>query len=195
MRDPEREKGYAIVILKPDSVRDGLEANMIQDLRRAEIEVLWGKYWQVPSEAVSLIYPKEVGKSTYSSTKRALTFGPSLILLVRGTDIYNHLTVVKGKMDKGGIRGRYCEKSKEELIEMGYSGKRLQDRLAENRLHSADDLQETIIVCSLCMTSFDKRQIREIAPDFYETCSELSQSLAPNGEDMKGAVCPLLSPF
>lgn len=171
MKDLKKE--YAMIILKPDSIRDNLEFNMIQDLKEAGIKVLWGKYWEIPPCVVSLIYPKEVGKNTYSSTKRALTFGPSLVLLVRGINIYDRLTIIKGKMDKGGIRGKYCEKRKKELIDMGYAGQKLQDRLAENRLHTADNFEETIIIYSLCVSFPDKEQIKKNAPDFYELCNKL----------------------
>jgi len=66
----------------------------------------------IEPEMVSTIYPKEVSKTTHSSTVKTLTFGPSFILIVKDTDVYELMIKIKGEMDKEGIRHKYCQKSK-----------------------------------------------------------------------------------
>lgn len=165
---------YGIAIIKPDSVRDGLESKIIQDLADAGLEIVWTKYWQIQPAMVPLIYPKEVGKPTYSSTVKAIAFGPSVVVLVKEpshVDIWTHLKKVKGKMNTDGIRHKYCDKTKAQLVLMGYEGERLQDKLAENRLHTADSLEEVSIILSLCLLKSERRQLEMIAPDLWSKLS------------------------
>ncbi len=53
-------------------------------------------------------------------------------------------------MNAGGIRNRFRYHSKDELILMGYKGLSLQDKLAENRLHTPNDAEEAATILALC---------------------------------------------
>ncbi len=66
------------------------------------------------------------------------------------TDIWEVLRQLKGRMDTGGIRKRFCYHSKDELVLMGYKGLSLQDKLAENRLHTPDDAEGAATILALC---------------------------------------------
>ncbi|OGZ04389.1 MAG: hypothetical protein A2430_01735 [Candidatus Liptonbacteria bacterium RIFOXYC1_FULL_36_8] len=162
------KKEYGVVIIKPDSVRDGLEGSIVQDLVNAGVVTVLGKYWTIKPEMVPVIYPKEVTKITYSSTLKAITSGPLFILIVKSPNVYEFLAKTKGKMDKGGIRHKYCWKSKQELINEGYAGQELQDKLAENRLHTSDTIEETLAVLSICLSTRETEELRDLAPDLYE---------------------------
>jgi nucleoside diphosphate kinase len=144
---------YGLVILKPDSVRDGLENNIIRCLEEGGLEIVWKKYWQIRPEVAHIIYPKEVAEPTYSSKVKAITFGLSMVIVVKNltnTDIWEILRKLKGRMDTGGIRNRFRYHSKDELILMGYKGLSLQDKLAENRLHTPDDAEQAAAILALC---------------------------------------------
>jgi nucleoside diphosphate kinase len=144
---------YGLVILKPDSIRDGLENNIIRCLEEGGLEIVWKEYWQIRPEVAHIIYPKEVAEPTYSSRVKAITFGLSMVIVVKNltnTDIWEALRKLKGRMDMGGIRKRFCYHSKDELILMGYKGLSLQDKLAENRLHTPDDSERAAAILALC---------------------------------------------
>ena len=144
---------YGLVILKPDSIRDDLENNIIRCLEEGGLKIIWREYWQIRSEVAHIIYPKEVAEPTYSSRVKAITFGLSMVVVVKNltnTDIWEVLQKLKGRMDAGGIRKRFCYHSKNELILMGYKGLSLQDKLAENRLHTPDNAERAAAILALC---------------------------------------------
>lgn len=144
---------YGLVILKPDTVRDSLEDDIIRCLEEGGLEIVWRAYWQIRPETAQIIYPKKVMDPTYSSIARAISFGPAMVIVVRhstNTDIWELLRQLKGRMDTGGIRNRFRHYSRAELILMGYEGQSLQDKLAENRLHTPDDAEEAAAVLALC---------------------------------------------
>lgn len=145
---------YGLVILKPDSVRDGLENDIIGCLEEGGLEIVWKAYWQIRPEIAQIIYPKEVLDPTYSSRIKAISFGPSMVTVVKSstnTDIWEVLRQLKGRMDTDGIRKKFCYHSKDELILMGYDGLSLQDKLAENRLHTPDDAEGAATILALCL--------------------------------------------
>lgn len=144
--------GYGVAILKPDSVRDGLELEILQCLSEGGLEIVWCAYWNISPNITHTIYPSEVSKSTYLSTVHALTFGPAMLVIVKTlteADVWDVLRQLKGKMDTGGIRHRFCFKNKGQLIVEGLTGRDLQDRLAENRLHTPDSMDEALDILRL----------------------------------------------
>ena len=70
--------------------------------------------------------------------------------LTNNADIWEVLRKLKGRMDTGGIRNKFRYHSKDELILMGYKGLSLQDKLAENRLHTPDDAEQAAAIVALC---------------------------------------------
>ena len=144
---------YGLVILKPDSIRDSLENDIIRSLEEGGLEIVWKEYWQIRPEIVQTIYPKKMAEPTYFSIARAISFGPSMIIVVKNStnaDIWEVLRQLKGRMDTDGIRKKFCYHSKSELMLMGYEGLPLQDKLAENRLHTPDDAEEAVAILALC---------------------------------------------
>lgn len=162
------DKEYAAIIIKPDSIRDLLEGNIMQDLLDFEIEIIWRNYRKLSEGFVGLIYKKYMDNPIFPSAVKAMVNGLSLVILARGENIYGRLPEIKGKMNTGGIRLKYKIKSKEELVSAGYTGRELQDILAENRLHTAENVEETIMICALYMASYDKDQLAAIAPEIYQ---------------------------
>jgi|GEM_PF-5552473 len=144
---------YGLVILKPDSIRDSLENDIIRCLEEGGLEIVWKEYWQIRPEIVQRIYIKEAADPIYSSRVRAISFGPSMVVIVKNpinTDIWEVLRQLKGRMDTDGIRKKFCSYSKSELILMGYDGQSLEDKLAENRLHTPDDAEGAATILALC---------------------------------------------
>lgn len=144
---------YGLVVLKPDSIRDGLENDIIRCLEEGGLEIVWKEYWQIRPEIVRTIYPKKVAEPTYFSIARAISFGPSMIIVVKNptnADTWEVLRQLKGRMDTDGIRKKFCYHSKDELMLMGCEGLPLQDKLAENRLHTPNDAEEAVTILALC---------------------------------------------
>jgi len=144
---------YGLVILKPDSIRDSLENDIIRCLEERGLEIVWKEYWQIRPEIVQMIYPKEAVDPIYSSRVRAISLGLSMVIVVKNpinTDIWEVLRQLKGRMDTDGIRKKFCYHTKDELILMGYDGLSLQDKLAENRLHTPDDAEGAATILALC---------------------------------------------
>lgn len=103
-----------------------------------------------------------VQKPFYPALVHNMTFGPVLLLLVAGTDVYDVLTMAKGmfrskdgQIEKSGLRLKYQGPSRQELVELGYEGERLLFRLFEYRIHTCDNLKETLAICKLLLSEGD----------------------------------------
>jgi len=53
-------------------------------------------------------------------------------------------------------------------MDEGYTGQRLQDKLAENGLHTSDTIEETISVLSIYLSAREIEGIKIVAPEIYE---------------------------
>jgi nucleoside diphosphate kinase len=157
---------YAAVLIKPDAIRDILEEAIIRDLRaEANVRIIFRKYWFVQKQMVGIIYPDWISKPEFPSMTHNMLQGQSLLLIAKGeSDIYTTLKRVKGKMNQGGLRLKYRTKSIEEWGSLGFSGEGLKNKIAENRIHSTDTIDETVALCSLAMSSADVKELTEIAP-------------------------------
>lgn len=157
---------YAVVLIKPDAIRDLLDEMILRDLQEGACVIpIFRKLWKVDEPTARLIYPAWINRSEFPSMVRNITQDASLFVIVRGgNSIYEELTRVKGKMNKGGLRLKYRTHSIEEWQEMGYSGRELQNKIAENRLHTTDNLEETIDLCVLAMSYYDINTIEQVAP-------------------------------
>lgn len=157
---------YAVVLIKPDAIRDVLEELILRDLREGTgITFVFRKFWRVTEKLAKLIYSAWEEKSEFPSMVHNITRDNSLFIVVRGDNtIYESLTGVKGKMNQGGLRLKYRTRSIEEWQALGYSGRELQNKIAENRLHTTDDFNETVFLCDLAMNHHDLAVIEVIAP-------------------------------
>jgi len=157
---------YAVVLIKPDAIRDVLEEMILRDLREEALVVpVFRKFWKVTEDLAKLIYSAWVERPKFPSMVHNITRGNSLFVVVRGDKtLYELLTRVKGKMNQGGLRLKYRTRSIEEWQALGYSGRELQNKIAENRLHAADDFDETVFLCNLAMNHQDLATIELTAP-------------------------------
>ena len=175
--DIPSKKQYAIVLITPDSIRDGLEGKIVEDLIAAvPIEVLWKKYWQIDrTEVVLSIYPTLLEKSAYPSLIRTMTLGECIVILVRGPeDVYDRLRSIKGSFRYDGksvvvtgLRQKYKTWSEAEIEYLGIKSTAALDKIFEHRLHTTDNLEETISLSSLCMNPAEIESLRIIAPELH----------------------------
>lgn len=161
---------FAVVLIKPDALRDFLEEPILRDLRaETGMSIIFRKMWLVTRELTKLLYPAWVNRSEFSAMVNNITQGNSLFLIVAGgPDIYGSLIRAKGKMNKGGLRLKYRTFSVEELEAMGYEGNSLRNKAAENRLHTTDDFADTVYLCNLALSSNDLSVIEHIAPRLFQ---------------------------
>lgn len=164
----------AVAIIKPDSTRDFLDEMLIEDISNTGLKVISRKLCKLDENAIKYIYPEKISDPVYPSAVRAMVFGQAMILLIEGENVYARLKQVKGKMDKNGIRHKYCTHTVEDLKAAGYEGRRLQDRLAENRFHSSDTLEESALILVHCMCYKDREFLKDIAPQLYETTRKIT---------------------
>jgi nucleoside diphosphate kinase len=153
----------AAVIITADSVRDGVDKHIKQDLaEQFGFRLVFEKICQIIQPQVAEIYPNLVREEFFSALVHNLTLGPSILLLYEGDDIFVELKKAKGifklnglSIDKTGLRLKYQGPSSADLIKSGYQGQLFLNRLFEFRLHTADNLLETISLCKLLLSSED----------------------------------------
>lgn len=146
------------IIIKLDAFLDNVDWLVIKDFIEAGVQVIWGKYVQIPEEAVRYLYADQTMKPFYSSIVRSITIGTSLILVAVIDDI-SRLRKIKGVPGISGIRGKYCL-SKEALASTGLSGENLEDKVSENRIHTPDSLEETAIILQMFFTDQEIKTIK-----------------------------------
>jgi nucleoside diphosphate kinase len=146
------------IIIKPDAFSDNIDRLVIMDLVEAGIKVVWEKHIQIPEEAVRYLYADQTMKPFYSSIVRSITIGTSLILVAVIDDI-SRLRKIKGVPGISGIRGKYCL-SKEALLSTGLSGKNLEDKVSQNRIHTPDSFAETAIILQMFFTDQEIEMIK-----------------------------------
>lgn len=158
---------YAIVLIKPDAIRDTLDTMIIQDLKDGtSIDIVFLKYQRITETMARYIYPTWITRYEFPSMVYNITQGSSLFIIVKGNEyIYESLRTVKGKMNEGGLRLKYRTRSIEDWQRLGYSGRELQNKIAENRLHTTDNFQETVFLCALILESRDIAILGSLVPN------------------------------
>jgi len=148
---------YAVVLIKPDAVNDILDGLILQDIQnQTGATPIFRKFWKITEESVELIYPRWIDRPEFPSMVHNLTFGESLLIVVSGEDdLYKSLRQVKGRTNVSGLRLKYRLRSNDEWKALGYSGESLRRRIGKNRLHTTDDFEETVKLCSLALTCRD----------------------------------------
>ncbi len=158
----------AAAIIKPDAVREILDRQIIDDIESSGLHVIGWMSVNIPESMAPQIYPDKVNDPLFSSTTWAITSGPSILLLVEGNDTHKRLSTLKGKMNTHGIRHKYNVYSREKLEAMGYEGKKLYDKLFENRIHTPDDQNETDKLLSLLLTPQQVEGLRFKHPELHD---------------------------
>lgn len=144
---------YAAILIKADAVRDSLEPLILQEVQeKTGVIIVFRRYWRLQEHHIRALYPLWVDRPVFPQMVRNLLQGPSLLCLAKGEDIHRRLTKAKGKMDRGGIRFQYRTHSKEEWEAMRLSEGQVRQKMAENRIHTTDDEEETALMLSLCLT-------------------------------------------
>ncbi len=155
----------AVIVIKPDSVRDILERSIVFDLMQTvDFDILLAKYHQFTEAQIRIMYPTWVNKSVFRYMVRNYLIGPSLILLVKGKNVSQSINDLKGKMNiGGGIRHKYKRYSVEEMERLNFSDEEINIRKSENRIHSTDYITEAWdILTQTC----NARELIEISHHF-----------------------------
>lgn len=168
MSNESEKREIAAAIIKPDAVREILDRQIEKDIESAGLHIIGWMSVNIPESKVPQIYPDKVGDPLFSSTTWAITSGPSILLLVEGEDSHKKLSALKGKMNTHGIRHKYNVYSREKLEEMGYEGKRLYDKLFENRIHTPDNQDESDKLLSLLLTPQQVEGLRTKHPELHD---------------------------
>ena len=148
------------VLITPDSVRDKIDHLLLADLTTAlKATVIFEKYLLVAQTDVESIYPRLVKRCFFSALVHNMSFGPSLFVVFNGEELFSRIKAIKGKselisgkMFHTGLRLKYLGESLNQLVEKGYKGKQLFYRLFEFRLHTTDNMEETVKLCSLVLS-------------------------------------------
>ncbi len=165
----------AAVILKPCTIRDVLDGNIICDMEESGFEIGYRKMWKFESEDVKSIYPNQQNKPIFPFAVHALTHGPSMVVVTEGIDVYQRLTKFKGKMNTSGVRNKYRRyQGEEELRQQGYRGVALGNKLAENIIHTPDNYGETLVICALAFRLSDRQNLTDRYPQLVRDLQKAS---------------------
>jgi nucleoside diphosphate kinase len=158
--------GYVAVLIKPDAIRDVLDEMILHEIiSKTSAIPIFRKLWKITQEEARLIYPDWIENPKFPSISYNITQGYSLFVLVMGSiKIHQELIRIKGKMNKGGIRLKFRTHSIEEWKALGYHDQGLSNKIAENRLHTTDNIEETIRLSSLIMDHNDIAYIEKSHP-------------------------------
>ncbi len=173
---------YVALVITPDSIRDGLEYAILTDIFTAvTAEILWTKEWYITTpDTVLKIYPNLPGRISFASVIKTMMLGKCLVLLLRGICLYQQLKEVKGRIAfvgehvmVTGLRHKYRNWTDQELITLGCTSQTALDKIFEFRLHTTDTLQETALLCTMCMSEKDYIWLHTTAPPLYKAICDV----------------------
>lgn len=99
--------------LKPDAVKRGLIAKIIERLENKGYKIIGMKMMNVPLELAEKHYAEHFGKPFYNSLIEYITSGPVVAMVLEGDNVILGLRHIVGKTnpdeaDVGTIRGDFC---------------------------------------------------------------------------------------
>lgn len=174
-----------VIIIKPDATREFLTEMIIRDFENAGVSILLRKDLCFKEEDIPTIYPECVKLERYPSIVKSITGDyeeggcPSTLLIATCNEgnIHHFLRELKGKSDSHGIRRKYLHHFWYELEKMGYSGERLRDELAKNRLHAPDNFETCLEIMRHFLTPAEKQELFFRDKELYRTI-EANRALA-----------------
>ena len=95
-----------LVIIKPDSEKYLDE--IVKAMTKVNVNLVRGFKIQIPRETIEILYNEHKGSSIYQKLIDYMSGGMSIVLILEGNDTVNKLLEIKGKANKGGIRGKYA---------------------------------------------------------------------------------------
>ncbi len=172
---------YPVAVLKPDTIRDSLDEVIIAELLQEWITVRFRKILQISEPQVLSIYPERVNSSRYKYMVHSLTHGTSMLLLLSGDNAYSRVNVIKWNWNKWWLRQKYLFYDRERLTEMWFSWEALQFKLAENRIHSCDNDEESALMLSGLLNRHEIDTLKSISPLLYRlTVNKTALSITEN---------------
>jgi len=103
----------ALLIIKPDAMRKGIDKNILSDIHKAGLNVIvQKKISQVPEQMLAKLYEEHRGKPFYGDLLAFMASGSVRCAVVEGVDAVGRLRVLMGdtipsKASPDSIRGRY----------------------------------------------------------------------------------------
>lgn len=174
-----------VIIIKPDATREFLTEMIIRNFEDAGVSILLRKDIYFKEGDVPIIYPECVKLERYSSIVKSITgdYGEGgchstlLITTCNEGNVRHFLRELKGKSDSHGIRRKYLRHFWYDLEGMGYSGERLRDELAKNRLHIPDSFEVCLEIMRRFLTPAEKQELFFRDKELYRTI-EANRALA-----------------
>lgn len=162
---------YCSVIITPDSVRDGVEDALINDIIKETCScVMWAKRLMVERRSVDFIYPQKVSKPYFQSMVENFVAGYSSVFILKGDDnLSSRVKRLKGRfyvhkdgrLEIDGLRLKYGAR----IIKKKKGTGSLD--VYEFRLHTSENLQEAAVVCAVCANKEEVNHLRYLAPPLY----------------------------
>lgn len=162
---------YCSVLITPDSVRDGIEDALINEIIKETCScVIWAKRLVVEERAVNFIYPQKINKPYFPSMVENFIVGYSSVFILKGDNnlslqikrLKGRFYVHKdGRLEIDGLRLKYGARIIKKEKETGSLD------VYEFRLHTSENLQEAAVVCVVCANEEEINHLRYLAPSLY----------------------------
>ena len=162
---------YCSVIITPDSVRDGIEDALINEIIEKTCScVIWAKRLMVERKSVDFIYPQKINKPYFPSMVENIVVGHSLVSILKGdNNLSSRVKRLKGRfyvhkdgrLEIDGLRLKYGARIVKKKKETGSLD------VYEFRLHTSENLQEAAVVCAVCANEEEINHLKYLAPPLY----------------------------
>lgn len=149
-------------------MRDSLDTYILRDLEFAWFHVRLRKIMNLGIPHVPIIYPDKINTDRYPYALHSISHWPSMMILLQRNNIFENLLKVKWDWNKPGIRLTYKMHFETDLRALWLSDHAVHLKLCENRLHTCDDLIQTIRTLSGLLTYFEIEEIRKISDILYQ---------------------------
>lgn len=158
---------YIWVVLKPDTLKDGLEQVLISEIEQKWFHVYMDKIILIQKELVKIVYEDKIWTPMYPLAEHGITHWSSMLLFVWKENWFVEMKTLKWKWNGWWLREKYLRYTENEYRDMGYDGRELDKKLAENRIHSTWTINETALLLSLFLAPSQREDIAKISEYLY----------------------------
>jgi len=152
---------YIWIIIKPDSIKEKVSDSIYYDILKEWFKVKIAKIMQIKTKQVPYIYPDKINTDRYPFSHYSVTNWPAILLLLEKENSYKDFPKIKWDSHwKWWIREKYRKNTKKELEEKWLVWPELEYELCKNKIHSSDNIEETILLLAWLLNNDEINKIK-----------------------------------
>lgn len=171
---------YAIAVIKPDALRDGIADSILDDFKEGNLETLLHRRRDIDWGRAAVLYEDTRQSTWYEPGIQSLVGESEIVLLKADNSAIETAIRVRGRSMESGIRLKYGKPTIREMLNAGISEQDALSEAARNRIHVPDNSQKTVEAMLVLFETQDWEILQVVEPGLQEAVqSELRKYSEP----------------